>query len=207
ALVVSLRIARTLTAGGAPDRAAARMGRGGGDIWPIGAGIVVSGVFFLVDGFLLQDWVGSGAGGLFKALFRLLVSARVFPGAAIAVALPALCRGTDLRPLARAAAPMTLAASAATMVLWAAAGWLIPLLYQARYAAAVPAFRILLLSFPLMTLNMALTHQLVGWDRHHAYAALCAVALAINLALNARLIPALSIDGAAWATLCTEVFL
>jgi len=29
----------------------------------------------------------------------------------------------------------------------------------------------------------------------------------VNLALNARLIPGLSIDGAAWATLGTEVFL
>src|SRR5207302_9153314 len=81
------------------------------------------------------------------------------------------------------------------------------LIYQARYAAAVPAFRILLLSFPLMAANMALTHQLVGWDGQRAYAALCAVALVVNLALNARLIPALSIDGAAWATLGTEVFL
>jgi O-antigen/teichoic acid export membrane protein len=91
--------------------------------------------------------------------------------------------------------------------LWASAGWLIPGIYQARYAAAVPAFRILLLSFPLMTLNMALTHQLVGWDRQRAYAALCAVALVVNVALNARLIPALSIDGAAWATLGTELCL
>ena len=57
------------------------------------------------------------------------------------------------------------------------------------------------------TLNMALTHQLIGWDRQHVYAALCAAALGVNVALNARLIPALSIDGAAWATLGTELFL
>ena len=58
-----------------------------------------------------------------------------------------------------------------------------------------------------MALNMALTHQLVGWDGQRAYAMLCALALVVNLALNARLIPALSIDGAAWATLGTEIFL
>jgi O-antigen/teichoic acid export membrane protein len=102
---------------------------------------------------------------------------------------------------------MTLAAGVAAIVLWAAAGWLIPLVYAARYDAAVPAFRILLLSFPLMTLNMALTHQLVGWDRQGAYAIICALALCVNLALNARLIPLLAIDGAAWATLGTEMFL
>ena len=32
-------------------------------------------------------------------------------------------------------------------------------------------------------------------------------ALAVNVALNARLIPAASIEGAAWATLGTELFL
>ena len=65
----------------------------------------------------------------------------------------------------------------------------------------LPAFRILVLSFPLFSLNYALTHQLIGWDGQRAYAAICAVALLRQLALNARLIPALSIDGAAWATL------
>jgi O-antigen/teichoic acid export membrane protein len=71
----------------------------------------------------------------------------------------------------------------------------------------VPAFRVLLLSFPLLSLNFALTHQLVGWDGQRAYAGLCALALVINVALNARLIPFWSIEGAAWATLGTEIFL
>ena len=39
------------------------------------------------------------------------------------------------------------------------------------------------------------------------YAALCALALAVNVALNARLIPIWSIEGAAWATLGTELVL
>ena len=58
-----------------------------------------------------------------------------------------------------------------------------------------------------MSLNYALTHQLIGWNRHRAYAVLCAAALAFNVALNARLIPELSIVGAAWTTVWTEVVL
>jgi O-antigen/teichoic acid export membrane protein len=91
--------------------------------------------------------------------------------------------------------------------LWFAAAWLIPAIYDARFAGAVPAFRILALAFPLMTLNLALTHQMIGWNAERAYAVLCALALVVNLALNARLIPAWSIDGAAWATFATEAFL
>jgi hypothetical protein len=58
-----------------------------------------------------------------------------------------------------------------------------------------------------MSLNFVLTHQLVGWNGERAYAGLCALALVVNLVMNARLIPAWSIDGAAWATLGTELFL
>jgi len=177
------------------------------DVWPIGAGIVLSAIYFRVDVFLVQLWSGTEAVGLYNAVFRLVEALRLFPAAVMAVALPSLCRAADLRPLARAAAPVTLATAAVAALLWAAADPLIPTLYQARYAAAVPTFRILLLAFPLMSLNMALTHQLVGWDGQRSYAALCAAALVVNLALNARLIPAWSIDGAAWATLGTEVFL
>ena len=177
------------------------------DVWPIGAGIVLSAAYFRIDVFLVQLWSGTEAVGLYNAVFRLVDALRLFPAAVIAVALPSLCRAGDLRPLARAAVPVTVSAAAAAVVLWIAAGALIPTLYPAHYAAAVPAFRVLLAAFPLMALNMALTHQLVGWDRQRAYAALCAAALVLNVALNARLIPLYAIDGAAWTTLATELFL
>ncbi|HJZ78379.1 MAG TPA: oligosaccharide flippase family protein [Vicinamibacterales bacterium] len=223
-LAASLRIARSFarasapasersTAGGmsrampaapAPIMVAQAVRR---EIWPIGAGIVLSAVYFRVDVFLVQLWSGTEAVGLYNAAFRLVDALRLFPAAVIAVVLPSLCRAADLRPLARAAAPVTLSAAAVAAVLWMAADVLIPALYHERYAAAIPAFRILLLAFPLMSLNMALTHQLVGWDGQRAYAALCAAALTFNLAVNARLIPAWSIDGAAWTTVGTELFL
>lgn len=176
------------------------------DVWPIGAGIVLSALYFRVDVFLVQHWSGTEAVGLYNAVFRLVEALRLFPAAAIAVALPTLCRGRDFSPLARLAVPTTVAATAAAAALAATAAWSIPLVYPAPYAAAVPAFRILLLAFPLMTLNMALTHQLIAWDGQRAYALVCGLALALNVAVNARLVPALSIDGAAWATLATEVF-
>jgi len=221
-LAASLRIARSFARASAPagrraTAAAAPMGAPPPhvfastafrrDIWPIGAGIVLSAVYFRVDVFLVQLWSGTEAVGLYNAAFRVVDALRLFPAAVIAVILPSLCRAADLRPLARTAAPVTLSAVAIAAVLWMAADVLIPALYHERYAAAIPAFRILLLAFPLMSLNMALTHQLIGWEGQRAFAALCAAALAFNLALNARLIPAWSIDGAAWTTLATELFL
>ena len=177
------------------------------DVWPIGAGIVLSALYFRIDVFLVQAWSGTESVALYNAVFRLVEALRLFPAAVIAVTLPALCRAHDLRPLVRTSMPIVAFAVTTAAVLWMTAGWLIPWLYGSHYAAAVPAFRILLLSFPLLSLNYALTHQLVGWDGQRTYAALCGIALAVNLALNARLIPAWSIEGAAWATLGTEMFL
>jgi O-antigen/teichoic acid export membrane protein len=100
---------------------------------------------------------------------------------------------------------LTFGAIGVSTVLWLGAGRLVPLLYGASYGDAVPAFRVLLVSFPLMSLNYALTHQLIGWHGHRAYAAMCATALVVNVALNTRLIPANGIVGAAWATFVTEL--
>jgi O-antigen/teichoic acid export membrane protein len=177
------------------------------EVWPIGAGIVLSALYFRIDVFLVQAWAGTESVARYNAVFRLVEALRLFPAAVVAVVLPALCRAGDLRPLIRVAIPTTACAAVAAAALWAAAGWLVPFVYGSPYASAVPAFRILLLSFPLMSLNFALTHQLVGWNGQRAYAGLCAVALLFNVAINARLIPAWSIDGAAWATFGTELFL
>jgi O-antigen/teichoic acid export membrane protein len=177
------------------------------DIWPIGAGIVLSALYFRIDVFLVQLWSGTESVALYNAVFRLVEALRLFPAAVLAVMLPALIRAGDLRPLARVAMPVTAFAIAATAILWLAAGWLVPWLYGDPYTAAVPAFRVLLLSFPLLSLNLALTHQLIGWDGQRAYAGLCALALAVNAGLNAFLIPIWSIEGAAWTTLVTELVL
>jgi len=179
----------------------------GRDVWPIGVGIVLSALYFRIDVFLVQLWSGTEAVALYNAVFRLVEALRLFPAAVLAVILPSLVRAGDLRPMTRAALPVCACAIAASAVLWASAGWLIPVIYGGRYAGAVPAFRVLLLSFPFLSLNLALTHQLIAWDGQRAYAALCALALAVNIVLNARLIPRWSIEGAAWATLGTELVL
>lgn len=175
------------------------------DVFPIGAGIVLSALYFRIDLLLVESWRGTGPVALYNAAFRLVETVRLFPAAVLAVALPSLCRATTARPLLRVSTAVGLFGVAATPVLWVAAAWLIPFIYGAPYAGAVPAFRILILSLPLMSLNFALTHQLIGWDGQRAYAIVCAAALALNIALNVRLIPALSIEGAAWATVATEV--
>ncbi len=206
--VASLRIARRLapvtTLTSALTSTAVEFRK---DVAPIGLGIVLSALYFRIDVFLLQLWSGTAQVALYNAVFRLIDALRLFPAAVLAVTLPSLVTARDRRPLTRVSLGVTGFAVACTVLLWIVAPWMVPTLYGQDYAAAVPAFRILSLSFPLLSLNYALTHQLIGWAGERFYAAICAAALIVNVALNARLVPSLSIAGSAWATLGTEVFL
>lgn len=177
------------------------------DVLPIGIGTVLSALYFRVDVFLVQFWRGTEAVALYNAVFRLVEALRLFPAAVLAVALPALCRSDDAGPVRRVSFAVTLFAVLVTAAVWPLAGWAIPFVYGPDYGGAVPAFRILLLAFPLLSLNYALTYQLIAWDGQRAYAAICGVALVANVAMNAALIPARSIEGAAWTTLWTEALL
>jgi O-antigen/teichoic acid export membrane protein len=173
-------------------------------VFPIGAGIVLSAIYFRVDTLLVQVLAGTEAVARYNAVFRLVDALRLFPAAVLAVALPVLCRAEDFAALARVATLLTAIGLAIAFTVWVAADRIVMLAFGEPYRSAVPALRILALAFPLLSLNFALTHQLVGWDRHRSYAVVCATALVINLGLNAWLIPVWSIDGAAWATLATE---
>jgi O-antigen/teichoic acid export membrane protein len=176
------------------------------NVAPIGLGIVLSAFYFRVDVFLLERWTGTGAVALYNAVYRVIDALRLFPAAVLAVALPALCRARDTRLLRRVSAPLTAAAVGAAAVLWLTAPMLVPAIYGDGYRDAAAAFRILTIALPLMTLNYALTHQLVGWHRHGVYAGVCAGALAWNVALNWLLIPSYGAEGAAWSTVWTEAF-
>lgn len=176
-------------------------------VLPIGIGILLSALYFRIDIFLLERWSGSTSVALYNAVFRIVEALRLFPSAVLAVALPELCRAQDLRTLVRVATPLTAASLAAAVILWFAAGWIVPALYGAPFADAALPFRTLVVAIPLMTLNYALTSQLIGWHGQRAYAAVCACALLFNVLLNSQLIPAAGMNGAAWATVWTELLL
>src|SRR5581483_12153198 len=98
------------------------------DVFPIGAGIVLSALYFRIDVFLVEWWRGAEAVAMYNAVFRLIEALRLFPAAVLAVMLPALCRARDRRPLVRVAGGVTLFAVAVAAVLWFAADAVVPLL-------------------------------------------------------------------------------
>jgi O-antigen/teichoic acid export membrane protein len=176
------------------------------DVLPIGAGIVLSALYFRIDLFLVQYWKGVEEVARYNAVFRLVEALRLFPAAVLAVMLPAVFRERDVRFVWRMSAGLTAFGIVMAAVLYGEAARIVDIAYGAKYLPAVPALRVLLLALPLLSLNYGLTHQVIGWDGQRLYGMICGVALLVNVAMNAVLIPRLASVGAAWSTLGTEVF-
>jgi O-antigen/teichoic acid export membrane protein len=174
------------------------------DAGPIGLGLVLSALYFRLDVFLVDHWLGVDAVAAYNAVFRLVEATRLLPAAVLAVVFPLLCRARTLQPVAVVASGLFVAGLLVAMPAWLAGPWILSTLYGDAYLAAAPTFRVLAAAVPLMFLNYALTHQVLGWHAQRRYAAVCAVALAANLAVNRVMLPAFGIEGAAWATLLTE---
>jgi O-antigen/teichoic acid export membrane protein len=123
----------------------------------------------------------------------------------LVVTFPALCRAVDLAPLRRVSLGLGAVAAAATVATWLAARPLVVTIYGGRYADSAPVLRLLALSLPLLFVNYALTHQVLAWGGQRAYLWVTVAALAVNLAANLALVPSWGAQGAAVATLVTEV--
>jgi O-antigen/teichoic acid export membrane protein len=204
AIAVARRLSRSSAASDVPNAGAFRA-EAIEHVLPIGAGIVLSALYFRIDIFLIGAWLGPEAAGAYNAVFRIVEALRLMPAAALAVTLPLLFAAATRRPLVQLASTLAIAAGIVAAMLWSMAPWLVARVYGPEYAAAAPALRVLALAFPLMAVNYALTHQLIGWHGHRRYAWLCAAALVVNIGANTVAIPALGITGAAWTTLLTEL--
>jgi O-antigen/teichoic acid export membrane protein len=195
----------------APFDRSAPAAEGGRDLFrrvaPIGAGIVLSALYFRIDVFLLQHWSGPEAVAHYGAVFRLVDAMRLFPAAMLAVVLPVMFRGRNTAFLWKLSAGLVAFGVATSLALYAAAPIAVPLAFGAAYAPATPLFRILLVAFPLLALNYGLTTQLIGWNRQREFALISAGAFVANVAMNAYLIPRMAAAGAAWATVATEALL
>jgi len=175
------------------------------DVLPLGAGVLLSALYFRIDLYFVEQWHGLEQVGAYNAVFRLIEAMRLLPAAVMAVTFPLLVQTTDRRLVQRLGG--WLAASGAVLAAIAAAGsaWIVTTIYGAPYAYAAPAFAVLSLALPLFFLNYALTHQVIGWDGQRAYLRIAALALVANVAANLALVPSQGMTGAAIATVITEL--
>ena len=175
------------------------------DVLPLGAGVLVSALYFRIDVYFIQAWHGFQPVGGYNAAFRLVEALRLLPAAVLAVTFPMLVTASDTQLVRRIGTMLTAAGAALAIVCALGGSLIIPLIYGDTYAYAAPAFSILALALPLFFLNYALTHQVIGWDGQISYLVIATAALIANVAANLALIPSQGINGAAIATVLTEL--
>ena len=175
------------------------------DVFPLGAGVLISALYFRIDVYFIQQWYGFQQVGGYNAAFRLVEALRLLPAAVLAVTFPMLVTASDTQVVRRIGTMLTAVGAVLAIVCALGGSIIMPLIYGDTYAYAAPAFSILALALPLFFLNYALTHQVIGWDGQIAYLFIATLALIANVAANLVLIPTQGINGAAIATVLTEV--
>jgi O-antigen/teichoic acid export membrane protein len=207
AMLVSMAIALNLSAAAAAPLAQAGLTvrKYVRHVLPLGAGVLLSALYFRCDVYFIEHWQGFQPVGGYNAVFRLVEGLRLVPAAVMAVMFPVLVQSLDHDRVKRIGGALAAVGVVLALVCGLGASLIVPAIYGDGFAYAAPAFSILSLALPLFFLNYALTHQVIGWDGQAAYLVIAAVALAGNIAANIALVPSQGIAGAAIGTVLTEV--
>jgi O-antigen/teichoic acid export membrane protein len=174
--------------------------------WPLYAAAVASFLYFRVDVFLVRALAGTRELGISAAGYRFIDAAILFPGAVAYAFFPGWVRNrADLREVF-SVARLLVAVGASFAVAGAAAGpWLIATTLGPTYGESGDVLRILSLSLPVLFLDVILVWVAYALGRERAVILVGSAALCVNVGANALLIPMWGVQGAAVATVLSEV--
>ncbi len=183
---------------------------------PFGLAGLFTVMYYRVDMVMIEAMLGAVPTGQYGAAYRILEALYVLPTiVGLAAIYPRLARlyhdgaHADFGRLLRNGLLGLVGASVlVSFALAALSGTVIRLLDpDPAYAPAADALRILAWTFPFMCGKTLLYSALISMDRQRLAAIALGLAVFVNVALNAFMIPAQGIQGAAIATILTEVLL
>jgi len=179
----------------------------------LGLGTALGNFAFKSDTLFLGLLDAPRALGMYNAAGNFVNAGRAVGASVAQAALPALSEiGRADAPLAwrrfvRLSGINAALGSALAIVLAAGAPLLITFVFGNEFLPGAECLRILAFSAPFAFANLLCWSGFAALHRESSAARILAVGAAANLALNAILIPRLSIVGAAWATLCSEALM
>ena len=183
---------------------------------PFGIAGLFTVVYYRVDMVMVEAFLGPAPTGQYGAAYRVLEALHMLPTVvALSAVYPRLARlhhageiRSFSRLLTKSLGGLVGVSLLITVGIWFAAA---PIIYildpDPSYAPAGGALRILVWSFPLLSANFLLYSALISMDQQRFASLALAFAVTMNVTLNAFLIPAIGINGAAVATVVPEVVL
>lgn len=177
---------------------------------PMGVAALLQQTYFWVDNLFVRALVGTEAVGRYNLAVRVMSFGIMAAVYATLAALPWLARehaaGRLASATARLAQPMLALAAFGAGAAWPFAAPLLELLGgDPAFASAAGALRWLLLATVAVYVGSALLTAVVAAGRPRGVLGTAILALAVNLAGNAWLVPRRGMEGAAIATVATEV--
>ena len=180
------------------------------EVWPLGLAIACTAVYYYADTIMLGIFASTREVGLYGAAYIPILGLTLFISAIRNAYFPEQSRtlvadrdsnARLLRQYGRLTAGLALPIAIGGALI---AEPLLVVLYGHEFAEAATALRLLLLTAGVMLFSSYFGSQLLAGNRQGQYLIGAGLGAAMNLGLNAVLIPTLGMEGAAAATLASE---
>ena len=179
--------------------------------WPFGL-ISLMGTIALNTDIVMLGWMRTPEEvGYYAAAQKLIYLLYVLPGLVAASIFPLTARLAATDPprakfiVERAAAGLLLAACALAAFGIMLASPFIRIFFGAAYTEAIPAFRILMLTLIIVYPSLLVSNALFAYGETKKFIRFVTASVVSNVALNFLLIPPLGIEGAALATIGSQL--
>lgn len=179
----------------------------------VGFGAAFNMLAFKADTLLLGIMVSPSAVGLYNSAYSLVTSTRIVGSSVANGSLPVLSStfSENVKDFKRVTTHMFLVSLSLgillSVFLWISGPLLLELVFGREFLPAEGVLLVLTVSIPFAFFNMGVWIASVAAHADKESLKIILISSAINLLLNASLIPYYSYYGAAWATLLTEIFL
>ncbi len=181
---------------------------------PLGLSSIFVLLYYRTDSIMIEAFDGDLVTGQYGLAFRITEAMVLLPYIVTSVLLPRLSSlyASDGAAFGRlfkqGIAGMALTAGLAGSAVYLLAPWGIPLIDSSVDALpAIPLLRILVISFVISAINQMMITHLTATNQQNRLAVILAIAAVLNIGLNLLLIPRFSAQGAAFATVATQILL
>jgi len=180
--------------------------------WPVGLALLFNLIYFRIDVLILSNFRSSteiGLYGLAYQFFEAALSIPIFFSNAIYPILASLYQTNlqEFKKQIRAWIKILTAASILLAIILALVAYLIPLIYDQRFARSVPALQILSFGMPFFFISALLWHLLIIYDKQKFLTIIYAAGAVFNIGANLIFIPAYGYIAASIITVISEALI
>lgn len=182
------------------------------DAWPLGGMAVCIIIYFRIDTVMLSLMKGDATVGIYSVAFRLSEVMTVIPSIFISSVFPVMAKyhensiDSSVKIYRKAIKYLSFLALPMALLITFLAKPIITIIYGNAFGESAVTLQILIWAAAIMYITMVLGTTFVVANKQLVNFKLTIIAVFLNIALNAILIPKYSYNGAAAATVITEVF-